>query len=411
MSHLEQPLFISFTPNVGSEPWHHSLWLTQGKTTAEGTALRHNWRWIPRVACGNNTRQAMATYSKACASGVGRGCTHLGRLYMEGRGVPSDTKRATSIYQSGCKQRDGWSCLMLSQIYARSSPPNEHRARQQLTNATSERRASNSVRTDPGCSPALASKSATRLARPSSTSLTWGLAGGKDAKQAVRYYMFARDGGESTGCNNLGLSLLAGRGIEKDVPRGRHPPAPMRRRPQDAQARSPGRGACGAARPRRAGMEDNREAVTRLVSPHFVSPLRNRNEEPRSPPSAVGEVELPLRGAEAARNQGQRANCKVTPKAPRRPTAPMRPRPQRRQMCARATLAHRRRRAPRRRASEGGLRGDKPCRRRRRGAQRRNGYPSFLEQPLFVSHFARRSALFSSLVADSNDLSRRDAHS
>jgi len=50
--------------------------------------------------------------------------------------------------------------------------------------------------------------------------------------------------------------------------------------------------------------------------------------------------------------QGQRANCKVMPKAPRRPAAPMRRRPPRRSMCAGATLAHRRRRAPRRQAVE-----------------------------------------------------------
>ena len=85
-------------------------------------------------------------------------------------------------------------------------------------------------------------------------------------------------------------------------------------------------------------MEDNRETVTRLVSPHFVSPLQSRNEEPRSPPSAVGEVELPLRGAQAARNQSQHANCKVTPKAPRRPTAPMRRRTVTRMRCSARTL-------------------------------------------------------------------------
>jgi len=80
--------------------------------------------------------------------------------------------------------------------------------------------------------------------------------------------------------------------------------------------------------------------------------LRNHNEEPRGPPSAVGEVELPPRSTEPRAVRAS-ANCKVTPKAPRQPAAPMRRRPPWCPMPAGATLARRRGRAPRRQAAKG----------------------------------------------------------
>ncbi len=101
----------------------------------------------------------------------------------------------------------------------------------------------------------------------------------------------------------------------------------------------------------------------------------NRSKEPRGLPSAVGEVELPPRVAEAARTQRQR-ELQGDAEGPTTTSGTHEATSLRCQMCAGATLAHRRTRAPR----------DKPSRRTTTtGHTKKKRHPSFLEQPLFVS--------------------------
>lgn len=176
-------------------------------------------RWSER---DGDYDRVVDTYNKACHSGVGRACTHLARLYKEGRGVPRDPERAAELWANGCRQRDGWSCLMLAQTSALTSPPDERKAKAQLTNACK-------LDVAPACV-ALAevgrrilASSCQRKGYLACSILGYffdsGMAGATNAKQAVRYYTLACDGGDADGCHNLGLSLYAGRGIQKDVAR------------------------------------------------------------------------------------------------------------------------------------------------------------------------------------------------
>ncbi len=134
--------------------------------------------------------------------------------------------------------------------------------------------------------------------------------------------------------------------------------------------------------------------------------LGNLRPAPRSRGARLrrwAKVELPHRRARAARPPRDRElqSDAGRPHAPPGTHQAAAPKPQSSKMSAGATLAHRRTRAPRRQAAEG---------RSSARAQRRNGHPSHLEQPLFVAHSTRWSSVVTSLVADSDQLSRRDAH-
>lgn len=130
--------------------------------------------------------------------------------------------RAASLYQDGCKRNDGESCLALARIYSHSSPPDERRAKQRLANACKLNLAEAcSELGDIGRRMLAEACQHTRYAACTILGYFFdvGMAGVKDPRQAVRYYLLACDSGERVACTNLGLSLLTGRGVKKDLSR------------------------------------------------------------------------------------------------------------------------------------------------------------------------------------------------
>ena len=176
-------------------------------------------RWLER---DGDYERAVDAYSRACSSGVGSGCTYLGRLFVKNRGVPLNTARAAALYREGCVKLDGLGCLLSAHTYEQTSPPDDRRVAEQYTNACK-------LDVHEACAwlgaegrRLLAGSCQRKHARACSILGSFfdnGTAGPRDPKQAVRYYTLACDGGAAEACNNLGTTLSAGRGIAKDAPR------------------------------------------------------------------------------------------------------------------------------------------------------------------------------------------------
>jgi len=65
----------------------------------------------------------MAMYTKACDMKYGLGCTNVGDLYKDGKGVPRDLEKAKPYYEKGCSLGDNEdengddACDRLKQLY------------------------------------------------------------------------------------------------------------------------------------------------------------------------------------------------------------------------------------------------------------------------------------------------------
>jgi hypothetical protein len=54
--------------------------------------------------------RAAALYEQACTGGDATGCTNLGMLYKNGRGVPKDERRAAALLAQACEAGDSAAC-------------------------------------------------------------------------------------------------------------------------------------------------------------------------------------------------------------------------------------------------------------------------------------------------------------
>jgi hypothetical protein len=145
-----------------------------------------------------------------------------------------------------------------------------------------------------------------------------------------------------------------------------------------SEASTPGRGATyngGASRSAASRRTSSWAGSSRLVRSCQRTSVAGRTKEPRGSRSAMGEVELPPGGAEAARTQSQRelqsdAEGPTTTSGTHEATSP-------RMLNVRGSDP----RSP----PNAGSAATSSIDVQRRGTQRSNGHPSYLEQPLFVS--------------------------
>ncbi|MBI1338789.1 sel1 repeat family protein, partial [bacterium] len=63
--------------------------------------------------------RARALYQKACDGGQAAGCTNLGWLYGNGRGVAQDFGRARELFQKACDGGEAQGCSNLKAIEGR----------------------------------------------------------------------------------------------------------------------------------------------------------------------------------------------------------------------------------------------------------------------------------------------------
>lgn len=102
-------------------------------------------------------------FKKSCDGGNPSGCFGLGTMYVAGKGVEVNLKKAQRYYEMGCSAGDPTSCTNLAMLY------NEKNG---------------------------ASKD--------------------DKELAVQFYMSACQGGDAIACNNLGFMYANGDGVNKD---------------------------------------------------------------------------------------------------------------------------------------------------------------------------------------------------
>ncbi len=62
--------------------------------------------------------KARQIYQENCDKGVAPACSMLGRMYLEGFGVPEDLGRAATIYQKACDLGHAVDCSNLAMMYA-----------------------------------------------------------------------------------------------------------------------------------------------------------------------------------------------------------------------------------------------------------------------------------------------------
>ena len=56
-------------------------------------------------------------FEKACNLDVGLGCSNLGFLYAEGKGVRQDISKAVQYCEKGCSLKEGFACNSLGELY------------------------------------------------------------------------------------------------------------------------------------------------------------------------------------------------------------------------------------------------------------------------------------------------------
>src|SRR5574344_419046 len=67
----------------------------------------------------NNYTRAFQYCEKACSLNDGGGCTKLGWLYDDGRGVRQDYKQAKTYYEIACNLYNAQGCFNLGLLYAK----------------------------------------------------------------------------------------------------------------------------------------------------------------------------------------------------------------------------------------------------------------------------------------------------
>ena len=78
----------------------------------------------------NDTRHAVHLTARACELGATRGCTSLGSLYLEGRGVEEDEPRAVRLFAESCAGGEAAACYNLGLLFeqGRGVEADAHRA-------------------------------------------------------------------------------------------------------------------------------------------------------------------------------------------------------------------------------------------------------------------------------------------
>ena len=62
-------------------------------------------------------QKAAQLYQKACDGGDAMGCTKLGYLYADGKGVRQDYQKAAQLYQKACDSGEAAGCYNLGVLY------------------------------------------------------------------------------------------------------------------------------------------------------------------------------------------------------------------------------------------------------------------------------------------------------
>jgi uncharacterized protein len=185
--------------------------------------------------------RAVQYFQKGCDGGDAIGCRHTGFMYEYGRGVTKDESRAFQLYQKGCNGGDSGGCSNLGVMYqyGRGVTEDESRALQLYQKACGGGYAlgcSNSgvmYRDGQGG----AAKDDNHAAQLFQKACDWGDPNGcshlgymyesgrgvaKDESRAAQLYQKGCDGDDGDGCSNLGALYQDGRGIPKDDNRAVH---------------------------------------------------------------------------------------------------------------------------------------------------------------------------------------------
>jgi hypothetical protein len=143
--------------------------------------------------------KAASYYRKACDGGIANGCTNLGWMTESGRGTDKDIAKAVSLYRQGCDAKDAYGCELLGVMYLNGT----------------------GVAKDEAKAVDLARKSCDGGFARGCHDLGWVYEFGKggvkqDYSQAVTLNRKACDNGDTMGCNSLGLYYASGNGVGQD---------------------------------------------------------------------------------------------------------------------------------------------------------------------------------------------------
>jgi TPR repeat protein len=147
------------------------------------------------------SRRIEALHLRACDGGALTGCTNLGVMYSDGRGVTQNAARAVELLRRACDGGDMFGCTNLGVIYSDGRGVAQDAARAvELYRQACDGGDMN------GCANL-------GVACESGRGVT------QDAPHAVELYRRACDGGHMRGCVNLGVMYLNGRGVTHDPAR------------------------------------------------------------------------------------------------------------------------------------------------------------------------------------------------
>ena len=69
------------------------------------------------ITFAETSNPSVKSLQKACDGGDAAGCTQLGFLYLEGKGVKKDYLKAVKLYQKGCDGGNAVGCMLLGFMY------------------------------------------------------------------------------------------------------------------------------------------------------------------------------------------------------------------------------------------------------------------------------------------------------
>jgi TPR repeat protein len=78
-------------------------------------------QFYERACEGRESRgcdKARRMFQESCDAGRAVGCSNLGRIYLDGFGVPPDAAKAAEFYDKACGLNDAISCSNLAMLYA-----------------------------------------------------------------------------------------------------------------------------------------------------------------------------------------------------------------------------------------------------------------------------------------------------
>jgi uncharacterized protein len=235
--------------------------------------------------------RAAALFTKACDAGSALGCSNLGILFEQGRGVGKDEARAAALYTKACDAGNEGGCYFLGNMFVegRGVGKDEARAASLLTKACDRGFA-------PGCSTLGllfehghgVVKDEARAAALYTKACDGELApGGCKARFERVVPMFAAKpcgAAFAAGCHHLGLLFEQGRGVGKAMLRtSRRTRRARRRRRAGRRPRPRGGSNRNSARvsisnPARNGMNFTRKGLTSspLGPAHAVEPIASK---------------------------------------------------------------------------------------------------------------------------------------